>query len=132
MAMSLSTELQADCLHATVEGEFDLREAEELFLQILSAVEQYKSDKVLFDGQRVTGDLTTIQRFCYGEFVAKAVVAFVIRTGMQQPRFAYVLRPPVLDPLRFGEAVAANRGMQVKAFDNVPAARVWLGTVTSL
>ena len=42
------------------------------------------------------------------------------------PRFAYVLEEPMLDPERFGETVAVNRGMRVRAFDNLEAARAWL------
>ena len=41
-------------------------------------------------------------------------------------RFAYVLEEPMLDPDRFGETVAVNRGMIVRAFDNLEAARAWL------
>src|SRR5262245_36109905 len=42
-------------------------------------------------------------------------------------QFAYVLQAPVLDPQRLGEIVAVNRGMWVKAFDNLADALGWLG-----
>jgi hypothetical protein len=47
------------------------------------------------------------------------------------PKFAYVLVAPVLDSRRFGETVARNRGMQVKAFDNLREAEHWLGIAQS-
>ena len=40
--------------------------------------------------------------------------------------FAYVLEEPILDQGRFGETVAVNRGMRVRAFDSLEAARGWL------
>jgi hypothetical protein len=47
--------------------------------------------------------------------------------SLRSPAFAYVLKEPVLDPQRFGQTVAVNRGMNVKTFDNVEQARTWLG-----
>jgi hypothetical protein len=52
----------------------------------------------------------------------------MLRRGFKgdKPRFAYVLEKPVLDPERLGETVARNRGMDVKAFDNIEEADRWL------
>lgn len=58
----------------------------------------------------------------YGEFAAK-----LSRAICHVPRFAYVLIPPMLDPGRLGETVAVNRGMVVKAFDNLNDGLKWLG-----
>jgi hypothetical protein len=41
--------------------------------------------------------------------------------------FAYALEEPVLDPKRFGETVALNRGMNVKTFHNLNDALRWFG-----
>ena len=113
----------SDFLSTDVSGEFSLEEAKRVFLEILDAVTRYKVDKVLFDGRRIVGDPELMERFFYGEFVAEAwrgVLPLV-------PMFAFVLEPPVLDPSRFGETVAVNRGMVVKAFDNPEEALQWLG-----
>jgi hypothetical protein len=67
-----------------------------------------------------------MELFYYGEFAAPSVVKFVAR-GVPAARFAYVLEVPVLDPMRFGETVAVNRGMTVKTFDNPDDALGWLG-----
>ena len=68
-----------------------------------------------------------IERFCYGEFTARAVAEYALRNGCPSPEFAYVLHIPVLDPNRFGETVALNRGMRIKVFDDLDVARDWLG-----
>ena len=116
-------------LRVIATGEFSLSEAQRTFLEILDAVAQHKSEKVLFDGRDITGDPDTIQRFLYGEFVASEVMRLLEERGIPRaPQFAYVLHEPVLDPLRFGETVAANRGMWVKAFDNLEDGLGWLGS----
>ena len=74
----------------------------------------------------MSGEPLTIERFLYGEFVAEAVK----KLGVEAiPVFAYVLHEPVLDPMRFGETVALNRGMNLKVFDDYDSALEWLGVV---
>ncbi len=108
-------------------GDFSLAEAKRTFLQMLEAVAQHKVEKVLFDGRRLTGEPTTMERFYYGKFAAEAVRGYANRGVSRETRFAYVLEEPVLDPGRFGETAAMNRGMIVKACDNVEDALGWLG-----
>jgi hypothetical protein len=108
-------------------GEFSLKEAKRSFLEMLDAVARYKVKKVLFDGRSITGNPETMERFYYGEFAAKAVIEYSDRGVARTTQFAYVLEYPVLDPGRFGETVAVNRGMHVKVFDNLEDALEWLG-----
>ncbi|MBM4029921.1 MAG: hypothetical protein FJ280_31655 [Planctomycetes bacterium] len=114
---------ESDFLRTDVSGKFSLKEAKRTFLEILDAVTRYKVNKVLFDGRRIVGNPQTMERFYYGEFVAEAWRGALPLV----PKFAYVLEYPVLDPARFGETVAVNRGMIVKAFDNLDDALGWLG-----
>ena len=94
---------------------------------MLDALAFHKCSKTLFDGRKLIGKPETIERFFYGEFAAQTVERFVVEQGaFPAPRFAYVLREPMLDPERFGETVAVNRGMDVKAFDNPDEALRWL------
>ena len=111
-------------------GEFSLAEAERTFLEILDAVARHKMEKILLDGRELKGDPNTIQRFLYGESAAHAIARYIRERGVPRaPQFAYVLQEPVLDPQRFGETVAVNRGMWVKAFDNLEDALGWLRSV---
>jgi hypothetical protein len=114
-------------LLGSVMGEFSLQEAKRTFLEMLEAVARHQVKKVLFDGRRLTGDPETLERFYYGKFAADAVLQFKDRGVSPATQFAYVLQEPVLDPQRFGETVAVNRGMLVKAFDNLEDALGWLG-----
>ena len=129
MSMSLEIQLEPGYLKVVATGEFSLAEAERTFLEMLKAVGLHQSKKVLFDGRKLTGEPATFERFFFGEFAARSVADFVAEGGSPALQFAYVLREPVLDPARFGETVAANRGMNVKAFDNPAQALHWLGMV---
>jgi hypothetical protein len=126
--MRLTLRIGADegLLYATYSGDFALVEAERTFLQILEALERHKVQKVLVDGRAITGEPKSIERFFYGEFVAEEVTKLCNRVMCHNPQFAYVLVVPVLDPQRFGETVAVNRRMFVKAFDNLDDALEWL------
>ena len=129
MSMKLELSPASDFLKVRVTGEFSLAEARRTFLEMLGGVAQHKVQKVLFDGRGITGEPSTMERFYHGEFAAKAVVSFATRGVSRATRFAYVLQEPVLDSRRFGETVAVNRGMFVRAFDNLEDALAWLELV---
>ena len=119
-------------LNVTAKGNFSLKEAERTFVEMIQAVARHKVSKVLVDGREVVGDPETMERFYYGEFAARTVWDFAERKEIPLlPRFAYVLKEPVLDPKRFGETVAVNRGMRVKCFEEVGEAVEWLDQVDS-
>jgi hypothetical protein len=127
MGMFLRTCVGAGWLRVVVTGEFSLEEAQRTFLEMLEAVARHHTEKILFDGRDLQGEPSPIQRFLYGEFAASAVARDSRARGRSRAlQFAYVLHEPVLDPQRFGETVAVNRGMWVKAFDNPADALGWL------
>ena len=124
VSMSMKLEIYPELGFLTVRavGEFSLEEGRRTFLEMLEAVARHNVTKVLFDGRGLVGEPTTMERFYYGESTARAVAASADRLT----QFAYLLEVPVLDPWRFGETVAVNRGMFVKAFDNQEDALEWL------
>ena len=123
---------RGNVLCVAVGGDFTLDSAKRNFLEIVEAINEHKSEKVLLDGRKIVGEPTIIQRFYYGQFVADAITAPDKKHGsVKDPEFAYVLLPPALDRGRLGETVAVNRGIKLKAFDNMPDALAWLG-VTDL
>ena len=127
MEVSLWVDAERDLLAVTYSGDFSPAEAEGSFLDLLDTLVEHKLRKVLIDGRQLIGDPELLERFYYGTFVAQAVNRTVNRTACAVPAFAYVLEKPMLDPDRFGETVAVNRGMRVRAFDNLEQARWWLG-----
>jgi hypothetical protein len=125
--ISIKVDHERRLLQVVYSGPFSLPDAEANFQDILVSVVEHKLKKVLIDGRQVVGNPEPLERFYYGKYVAEAVLQTVNRTGIEVPRFAYVLHEPVLDPKRFGETVAVNRGMRIKAFDDIKKAEWWLG-----
>jgi hypothetical protein len=124
--MLLAIRVEPGLLNVVATGRFSLKEAKRTFLQMLDAVALHKSKTVLFDGRELIGKPEIMERFYYGEFAAQSVKEFGERGVSSATQFAYVLKEPVLDSGRFGETVAVNRGMYVKAFDNPGEALQWL------
>lgn len=131
MSMRLDIRPGGDLLEVRATGEFSLEEAQRTFLETMEAVRLHGSKRVLFDGRTLTGTPQTIERFYYGEFAAVKVAQCKTGPGSGLTRFAYVLKEPVLDPERFGETVAVNRGMPVKAFDSLEDAHAWLESLST-
>ena len=72
-----------------------------------------------FTGVRLTDAPSTFERFQLGERAAATGAAAGVRV-------AVVGKEPVMDPERFGVTVAANRGLDVRSFDDEVAALTWL------
>lgn len=127
LKVKLKVDHERRLLYVLYSGAFSLRDAETTFLEILAAMVEHKLKKVLVDGRQVVGNPESLERFFYGRYVADSVAITVNRTKIEVPRFAYVLKEPLLDPKRFGETVAVNRGMRVRVFDDMKQAEWWLG-----
>lgn len=127
--MSIRQEMhfESGVLKVDARGEFSLEEAKRAFLEMLEAVAQYQAEKVLFDGRNLKGEPASIERFYYGYFAATETINLIGMKHMRQaPQFAYVMNEPLRDPQRYGEAVAVNRGMNVKTFETPEEAFEWL------
>jgi hypothetical protein len=127
MSMQLKARFASGLLEVEVRGEFSLDEAKRTFLEMLDSAGRHGAAKVLFDGRGLKGEPEVMERFFYGEFAATETARAASEGNLPRvPRFAYVLEEPVLDPRRFGENVASNRGMIVKTFGNREEALKWL------
>ena len=127
--MSIRQEMhfESGVLKVDARGEFSLEEAKRAFLEMLEAVAQYQAAKVLFDGRNLKGEPASIERFYYGYFAATETIHLIGMKHMRQaPQFAYGMNEPLRDPQRYGEAVAVNRGMNVKTFETPEEAFEWL------
>jgi hypothetical protein len=125
MSIQQNMHFQSGLLKVDASGEFSLEDAKQAFREMLGAVVQYKTEKILYDARNVKGFPTDLERSIYGEFVASETQRIIREHGIV-PRFAYVAREPLLDPERLGETVAVNRGMDVKGFETPEDAFEWL------
>jgi len=84
------------------------------------------ASKVLVDCLLIAGGPSMFDRYALAEFLAQEVVGCII-AGKIIPRLAIVGREPLVDPNRFGELVARNRGVQTKTVEEMEDAVNWLG-----
>ena len=126
LSMLIKVTAEPRFLRVIASGDFTQEQAEKTFLEVIDAVAIHKTAKILFDGREVIGEPTIMERFYYSNFAARTVARYAAESGKPAPQFAYVLEEPVLDPNRFGEKVARNRGMNMKVFDNLEEAFTWL------
>jgi hypothetical protein len=130
MSMTVKGKREANFLYLTLEGEFTLDEATRTFGIALDMVVLNHSRKVLFDGRTIVGEPTAVERYYFAAFASETVDLLLMDEWLdEEPRIAFVLKEPVLDPLRLGQIVARKRGLDVKAFDDIDEALRWLKVV---
>ena len=123
--MSIKYEISALPTHILCVGEGSYEPAE-----VLSAIEAafkaasaHKQPRILLDARKVTGNLSLMQRYEFGEAVAQ-LYSRRLKGGFYL--IALVGHEPLLDPEHFGEMVAVNRAVPYKATMDMQEALDWL------
>jgi hypothetical protein len=122
MSIELTIQEEPHFLHVKCSGEFEPAVFVNACKEALSFASEKKIAAILIDGTRLTGErITTMDRFKIGEEFAKLQhsLPFVARV-------AVVGNEPLVDPNRFGETVAVNRGASGKVFTDMEEATRWL------
>jgi SpoIIAA-like len=123
--MSLKVEvLEEDeyvCLRCS--GSLTIDELKKLYSQAIDAALEHKRSDILIDGREVTGDLSTFERYESSEFLAKEIRQ---RALGKIRKIAVCAKEPPVDPKRFGETIAVNRGINAKVTTDLNEAIAWL------
>ncbi len=126
MAFTLKMDPKTNYLHAMMEGEYEFAAAIHCIDLILDACEENKIFRVLLDIREVKGHIQPIDRFHFAESFSVKYFERVKKRSISHCRFSMVGKEPVLDPHRFGETVAINRGLTVNASTDLREALDWL------
>lgn len=119
-------ETRAGYLYATLSGVFQLDSAKDTYLAILQAAAARGEAKILMDCTRIGGEMSTQDRLEFGTYMAEAQ-ARVLGRLPGGPQVAILAAPPIMDPGRFTQAVANNRGVRMRASESLEELRSWLG-----
>ncbi|HSU16238.1 hypothetical protein [Longimicrobium sp.] len=111
----------------TLYGDFELEAAKQAYRGILEACTDGGPCRALLDCRMMDGSPTTLERYEFGEFVARENAALQERGRATLLQVALLCEVPLLDERRFGQTVATNRGAYVKASSEVDEALRWLG-----
>lgn len=114
---------EGDWLLVHMSGPFTVEWFVEIVATIATALRAAPASAVLVDARGVFGAPSDLDRY---RFAMAAVSAQVIGP------LAFVGKEPIVDPRRFGEAVARNRGVNARAFLDEAEARTWLREQTGV
>lgn len=116
--INIDPKLQAVCL--THDGEVDVPEMNAARADLAVAAEAQGFKRMLVDASSMTVQPSITEQF---EFVSKHPVT--LPPGV---RLAIVMRPALFRSSQFSEQVSLNRGVNMRIFDSLSAAKLWLGS----
>ena len=105
-------------VEVVLKGPYTTAEFPWAYDQVLRAVERRPDARVLLNLLAVEGLPSVIDRFLFGQTASLTLPRTL--------KLAAVATEPILDPQRFGERVAQNRGAWVRVFGNAAEAVEWL------
>ena len=113
-------------LYASLTGELTVSDAQATIRELLRAAAREKQPRILVDCSRLRGEWGPDERYAVGAFIADEVQR-VAGQFPAFPRIAIYAVAPLMDPNRYTQTVATNRGAQVRASDSLQELLSWLG-----
>lgn len=126
MILDYKIESEPGYLRLICVGRYESSVNAELTDQVIRACEKYLPSRMLVDTLQVEGKLSTMDRYDLATLSAKKYLDEKLAGKIPSCRFAFVGNNPLVDPKRFGETVAVNRGMNLRVFTEIKEAIVWL------
>jgi len=114
---------EGDWLVVRLSGPYSLESFVGVIADIGKTMRTAPAAALLVDTLEMFGAIEDLDRYRF----AMAAVEQAITAPI-----AFLGKEPILDPRRFAEVVARNRGVNVRAFTSEPEARVWLREQTGV
>jgi hypothetical protein len=105
-------------LHFEFAAEFSIPAAKRAVDEMVNTCMKRNCTRVLFDCRRMTGPLSTMDRFDVAQYGSEKIERSI--------RIAMLGREDQVLPDKFFENVAVNRGMDLKLFTDIDEAVGWL------
>ena len=122
MAMETRAEFQDLLVHLICSGAFTKKEMQAAFRESFEIAEQKNMNLILVSGFELYGEPPSVmERFEMGVYVAE-----LCRHFGKPVSISFAAEIPIVDPKRFGETVARNRGANGKVFTDLVEAKEWL------
>jgi hypothetical protein len=109
-----------------VSGAFDLAGAQALYSAVLQAAARHRQPRLLLDCTGVGGEMTVSDRLAFGTFMAEEQARMMPQLP-EAPQVAILAVAPIMDPGRFTQTVANNRGVRMRASESLQELLSWLG-----
>ena len=105
-------------IHVDCFGEYENQSANDTIDEVVKLCKLKKYTKVLFDFRRITGDVSTLERFKMAEHLISSKPAKI--------RFACIATEQQTLPVKIGEIFARAAGVDLKITENEASACKWL------
>ena len=123
MSVDIEISLMPDYISLNCSGTCSsVSELNSVFQRAVALARDHRRRKILILANEVTGELTTQDRYVGASFLTEQV----FRAPEWISAIAVVGQPPLIDPARFGETVARNRGINGRVFTDVDEAVGWI------
>lgn len=126
MGMEVSFEYKNEVLTVLVTGTFELEAANRCADQTLEAAIHFHAPMALIDCQNLQGSFSIRDRFSHIDHLSEIILNAQSNNRLGTFHFAYFANPTILDPHRFGETVARNRGINIFVTELRSEAIEWL------
>jgi hypothetical protein len=124
--LHFETEPRRGYLYVTASGELDVAGAEVALAEMLGIAARAHQPRILLDCSRLAGEWGPDERYTIGSFIA-AEMERRANQFPERPRLAIYAVAPLMDPNRYTQTVATNRGALVRSSDSLQELLSWLG-----
>jgi hypothetical protein len=123
--LHLNVEPRSGYLYASVSGELTVAAAQDGLRELFATASRHGQPRILIDVSRLQAEWGPQERYEVGAFIASQVER-AASLFPEDPRIAIYAVAPLMDPNRFTQRVAVNRGAQVRASDSLQELLSWL------
>jgi len=129
--MKHSIEIRKSYIYVNITGKISLiggrgwGDIKKAFADVVNQARKNDIYKILVDCRDYSGKVSTLDRFLLAMFFVKENSKLLARR-MHPIKVTFVVSKSLLDPRKFGETVARNRGLYGLATDDMKEALHWL------
>ena len=113
-------------LYVAATGQLDVAGAETALAEMFGAAARAHQSRILLVCSRLLGPWGPDERYAVGSFIA-AEMERRANQFPERPRLAIYAIAPLMDPNRYTQTVATNRGALVRSSDSLQELLSWLG-----
>lgn len=123
MNIDINISIEPNHVYLRCAGPYSLTGAKRVFQTAVEVASESDRSRVLIDAFGITGHIPTLDRFQIAVFLTECTAT---QSLVRLSRIAVVGDEPLIDPDRFGETVAVNRGINAKAMKSLDEGVEWL------
>ncbi len=123
--LHFTVERRSGYLYSAVTGELTVASAQDALRGLFAEAMRLGEPRMLIDVSHVNAEWGPQERYEVGAFIAAEVERMAAKFP-ERPRIALYAVAPLMDPNRFTQSVASNRGAQVRASDSLQELLSWL------